>query len=100
MARSSPASRLRLCREVQVAIRSPMPARPVKVPMWAPCTMPRRVISATLRVIRLARELSPKPRPSDMPTATAMGFFTAPQYSTPTTSSLVYTRNVSLVIAA
>jgi len=35
-----------------------------------------------------------------MPTAMAMGFLTAPQNSTPTTSSLVYTRNVSLVIAA
>ena len=35
-----------------------------------------------------------------MPTATAMGFLTAPQYSTPTTSSLVYTRKVSLVMAA
>ena len=35
-----------------------------------------------------------------MPTATAMGFLTAPQNSTPTTSSLVYTRKVSLVTAA
>ena len=34
-----------------------------------------------------------------MPTATAMGFFTAPQNSTPTTSSLVYTRKVSQVTA-
>ncbi len=77
-----------------------MPARPVKVAMCAPWIMPSRVISATLRVMRLARELSPNPRPSDMPTATAMGFLTAPQNSTPTTSSLVYTRKVSLVIAA
>ena len=44
--------------------------------------------------------MSPKPSPSDMPTATAMGFLTAPQNSTPTTSSLVYTRKVSLVMAA
>ena len=35
-----------------------------------------------------------------MPTATAIGFLTAPQNSTPTTSSLVYTRKVSLVTAA
>ena len=35
-----------------------------------------------------------------MPTATAIGFLTAPQNSTPTTSSLVYTRKVSLVMAA
>ncbi len=66
-----------------------MPARPVKVARWAPWTTPSRVISAMLRVMRLARELSPKPRPSDMPTATAIGFLTAPQYSTPTMSSLV-----------
>ena len=36
-----------------------------------------------------ARELSPKPRPSAMPTAMAIGFLAAPQNSTPTTSSLV-----------
>ena len=89
MASSSPASRLRLCLDVQVAMRSPIPARPVKVAMCAPWIMPSRVISATLRVMRLARELSPNPIPSDMPTATAMGFLTAPQNSTPTTSSLV-----------
>ena len=100
LASSSPASRLRLCREVHVAMRSPRPARPMNVPMCAPWITPSRVISATLRVIRLARELSPKPRPSDMPTATAMGFLAAPQNSTPTTSSLLYTRNVSLVTAA
>ena len=77
-----------------------MPARPVKVAMCAPWIIPSRVISAMLRVMRLARELSPNPSPSDMPTATAIGFLTAPQNSTPTTSSLVYTRKVSLVMAA
>ena len=37
---SSPASRLRLWRDVQVAMRSPIPARPVKVSTRAPRIMP------------------------------------------------------------
>jgi len=36
-----------------------------------------------------ALELSPIPRPSTMPTARAMTFFTAPQISVPTTSDAV-----------
>ena len=59
LASSSPAIRLRLCCDVQVAIRSPMPARPAKVATCAPRQTPRRAISALLRVIRLARVLSP-----------------------------------------
>ena len=49
---------------------------------------PSRMTSARLRVIRLARVLSPKPSPSAMPTAMATGFLAAPQNSTPATSSL------------
>ena len=43
----------------------------------------RRVISARPRVIRAARALCPKPRPSEMPQAMASTFFSAPPSSTP-----------------
>jgi cellulose synthase/poly-beta-1,6-N-acetylglucosamine synthase-like glycosyltransferase len=42
-----------------------------------------------LRVMMPAFAESPKPRPSTMPAASAMTFFSAPQSSTPTTSGLV-----------
>ncbi len=38
--------------------------------------------------------LSPKPRPSEIPAATASTFFSAPASSQPLTSTLVYTRKV------
>ena len=53
-----------------------------------PSRSPRRVISASPRVISAARALSPKPSPSEMPAAIAITFLTAPPTSTPITSSL------------
>ena len=63
----SPTWRLRLCGLMQVAIRSPMPARPEKVSARPPIATPSRVISARPRVITAERVLSPTPRPSPMP---------------------------------
>ncbi len=84
--------RWRSCRRCRPGRRRSRSARPRHDPS--------RMTSARLRVIRLARVLSPKPRPSDMPTAMAMGFLAAPQNSTPTTSALRYTRKVSLLTTA
>jgi hypothetical protein len=69
--------------------RSPSPARPLNVAARAPAATPRRVISARPRVSRPALVLFPKPRPSLIPAATAIGFFSAPPNSTPATSELV-----------
>ncbi len=66
-----------------------MPVKPPKVMGWPPRATPRRVSSATPRVMRAARVLSPKPRPSDTPAAMATTFFSAPPSSQPTTSGLV-----------
>ena len=74
--------------EVQVATRSPTPARPLKVSRRPPSARPRRVISARPRVISAARALSPKPSPSHIPVAMAMTFLTAPPTSAPGKSSL------------
>ncbi len=88
----SPNVRLRESGEVQVATRSPSPARPLKVSGSAPRAAPRRAVSASPRVMIEALVLSPKPIPSAMPVASAMTFFTAPPSSQPTTSTLVYGR--------
>ena len=88
-----PRARLRLSGLMQVAMVSPRPASPANVPGLPPMATPRRVISATPRLITMARVLSPVPRPSAIPAAIATTFFRAPPTSTPITSVPVYTRN-------
>ena len=77
---------------VAVKTRSPRPDRPMKVSGLAPSAKPRRVISARPRVTSAARAFKPKSRPSHSPVAIASTFLTAPPTSTPTMSSLAYTR--------
>ena len=55
----SPTRRLRLCGLMQVAIRSPIPARPANAAGWAPMATPSRVNSARPRDITAAWVLSP-----------------------------------------
>ncbi len=88
-ASSMPTWRLRLWGLVQVAIISPMPASPAKVSGLPPSAAPKRLISASPRVIKAARVLSPAPSPSPIPTAMAMMFFSTPPNSQPITSWLV-----------
>src|SRR6266513_1761285 len=83
---ATPSVRLRERAPVDVRIRSPIPARPANVIGCAPSVTPRRVISASPRVIRAARALNPSPRPSRIPAASAITFLSAPASSTPTTS--------------
>src|SRR5439155_22387028 len=85
--------------ELQVATRSPSPARPANVIGSAPSAAPNRAVSASPRVISEARVLSPKPIPAAIPTASAITFFTAPPSSQPTTSPLVYGRRYGVVQA-
>ena len=85
-AKASPKVLFRECWEVQVATRSPMPARPMQVMASPPRAEEIRPISARPRVMSAARVLSPKPRPTHMPHAMAMTFFTAAQTSTPVRS--------------
>ena len=66
----------------------------------APRARPRRVISAKPRVINAARAFRPSASPSHRPVAIASTFFTAPPTSTPTMSSLAYTRTLGLWKAA
>ena len=96
----SPKVRLRDSGELQVATRSPRPARPANVVSSAPSASPSRAVSASPRVISEARVLSPKPSPSAMPQASAMTFFTAPPSSQPTTSGFVYGRKYGVWQAA
>ena len=58
----------------------------------APADSASRRISASPRETSAAFELSPSERPSAPPAARAMTFFAAAHSSTPTTSSLTYTR--------
>ena len=88
-ARSSPARRFRDSGLMQVAMRSPTPARPANVRGSAPTAMPRRVISARPRVMIAAFPLSPSSSPSTIPAARATTFFSAPASSTPTRSGFV-----------
>ena len=74
-----------------------MPASPANVAGSPPSATPSRVISASPRVMSVARVLSPKPIPSAMPDAIAITFLTTPATSQPTTSGLVYTRSVGCV---
>ena len=75
-----------------MATRSPSPASPANVIGSAPSAAPSRAVSASPRVISVARVLSPKPIPSAIPQASAITFFTAPPSSQPTTSPFVYGR--------
>ena len=86
-ANDSPKVRLREWTLVQVATRSPMPARPMQVSGSPPMAAAMRPISARPRVMMTARALSPAPKPAAMPQAMAMTFFTAAHTSTPTRSS-------------
>ncbi len=63
-----------------------MPASPANVRGSAPSASPSLAISARPRVISVALVLSPKPRATAMPTASAMTFLTVPPSSQPTTS--------------
>ena len=87
-ASSTPRRWLRDSGEQQVAMTSPMPARPAKVSGLAPAATPRRVISARPRVMMPALPLSPKPSRSAAPAAMATMFLSAPHSSTPMTSRL------------
>ena len=75
--------------ELQVATRSPIPASPANVWVCAPSAEPSLAISASPRVISVARVLSPSPIATAMPTAIAITFFTAPPSSQPVTSVFV-----------
>ena len=90
----SPTIRFRLSELVHVATRSPTPASPAMVMRSPPMATPRRPSSARPRVMRAASDESPSPRPWRMPAAMARTFLVAPAISHPTTSGLVYTRNV------
>ena len=68
---------------VAVRIRSPAPVRPMIVSARPPSATPSRAISARPRVISAARAFWPRPSPSQMPTAIASTFLTAPPISTP-----------------
>ena len=68
----------------------------MKVSCRAPSATPNRAISAKPRVISAARALSPNVKPSHKPVAIASTFFTAPPTSTPTQSSLPYSRRASV----
>src|SRR5581483_180833 len=94
MPRRSPKVRLRDSGEEQVATRSPRPARPISVNGSAPSVIASRAVSARPRVITEAVELSPYPRPTAIPTASATTFLYAPPISHPRTSVEVYGRNV------
>ncbi len=80
--------RLRLCREKQVTMRSPIPLKPWNVSIRPPRATPSRIISANARVTRAAFVLSPRPRPSQTPAAMANVFLSAPPNSMPVTSLL------------
>ena len=69
-------------------MRSPMPASPANVSGFAPAASANRAISARPRATSAAFALSPSPRPSAPPAASAITFFAAAHSSTPTTSSL------------
>ena len=79
----------RECIDVQVTIRSPMPARPASVSLRPPRRSASREVSAIARVISSALVLSPRPRPSLTPQHSAATFLSAPASSTPTMSSCV-----------
>src|SRR5437773_1107750 len=87
-ASSRPTRRLRDRSPVAVRMRSPAPARPMNVSGCPPSAVPSRAISARPRVISAARAFSPSPRPSEMPAAIAITFFTAPPIPTPMRSEL------------
>ena len=91
-ASSSPTRRLRERSPVAVNIKSPAPVRPIQVSDLPPAAFTKRIISARPRVRTAARAFKPKSKPSPIPAAIANTFLTAPPSSTPTTSSVEYTR--------
>ncbi len=92
-----PALLFLLCRLVQVTIKSPIPDNPAKVKGLAFNFLPNLDISTIPLVMRAALVLSPKPKPSEIPTARAITFFNAPDISTPTMSRFVYTLNLGVI---
>ena len=90
--RRRPNVRFRDNGELQVATRSPIPARPANVRGSAPIASPSLAISASPRVMSVALVLSPRPSAIAIPTAIAMMFFTAPPSSHPVTSVFQYGR--------
>ena len=92
-----PARRFLECMLAQVTIRSPIPLSPKNVSRRPPIAVPRRAISVIPRVINAALVLSPYPKPSATPAASATTFLSAAPSSIPSTSGLVYTRNTGLI---
>ena len=74
-----------------------MPLSPAKVSFRPPRATPSRAISVMPRVMSRALVLSPSPMPSLTPQQRASTFFSAAPSSTPSTSLLVYTRNLGLM---
>mmetsp|Transcript_11230 Transcript_11230/g.38256 ORF Transcript_11230/g.38256 Transcript_11230/m.38256 type:complete len:258 (+) Transcript_11230:2796-3569(+) len=74
---------------------SPTPERPLIVVGDAPMASASLRVSLQPRVTSAAIALVPRPRPSHMPAAIAITFFTAPPISTPTTSEDCQQRNTS-----
>ena len=68
---------------VQVSTRSPMPARPAKVSGRAPSATPRRLISASPRVMSAATALCPSSRPAADTRRQCDHILRAPPSSTP-----------------
>src|SRR5260370_3380551 len=73
--RFSPNVLLRDSGELQVATRSPIPARPAHVCRCAPSAEPSLAISASPPVIPAPLVLYPSPIATAMPTAIALTFF-------------------------
>ena len=91
--KAKPKRRLRDWLSVQVRIKSPNPAIPIKVSGFAPSAHPKRDNSAKPRVISAVRAFAPNPTPSEIPAPMAITFLTAPPSCIPIKSSLLYTLN-------
>ena len=74
---------------MQVTIKSPIPVRPLKVYGEQPIAVPSLESAASPLVTSAAVALSPYPSPREMPVASAIIFFSAPQISIPLISVLV-----------
>ena len=75
--------RLRLCSLVHVATRSPTPASPANVSGSPPTATPRRVSSASPRVMSAASRVVAEAEPGRGAAAIAITFFIAPAISQP-----------------
>mmetsp|Transcript_44516 Transcript_44516/g.110804 ORF Transcript_44516/g.110804 Transcript_44516/m.110804 type:complete len:200 (+) Transcript_44516:77-676(+) len=91
----TPKARLRERGPKQVPNRSPAPDKPEKVDALAPIFLPNRRISIAPDVTMPLIALVPRSSPSHIPAAMARTFLTAPPISTPITSLLVNTWNIS-----